>query len=407
MGLRFRQSFTLFPGVRLNVGKRGISTSFGVPGATLNLSRRGIRGTVGLPGTGLSYSAMLSERPAAPCPQELVWQPPATPQADPTTGPRAQPQPYTRSQGMQEIASSAVERLTTPGLSDLRAMVTDAARQRQEISSDLIEAKSEHSARRDELAKKSNSLFRFLFKKRIAILEPLVPELLEEIDRLSAWLEATHIDIEFDADDAAQRGYASLIRAYEALCTSVAAWDVTGDRGTNRIAERTAAARVVDRRPIRPHYSESPLVRFGGKAMRFPNANGEDILLYPGLILMQRGDGQFALLDVRDVQVTSEPVTFIEDEAVPADAVVVGQTWAKVNKDGSPDRRFKDNYSIPLCSYGRLSFGSKTGLREEYQFSNADAALAFGTAFDDYQAALRDLGETGGASARTSEIANS
>jgi hypothetical protein len=30
MGLRFRQSFTLFPAVRLNVGRRGVSASFGV-----------------------------------------------------------------------------------------------------------------------------------------------------------------------------------------------------------------------------------------------------------------------------------------------------------------------------------------------------------------------------------------
>ena len=50
MSLRFRQTFTLFPGVRLNVGKRGISASFGVPGATVNLRKRGLKATVGLPG---------------------------------------------------------------------------------------------------------------------------------------------------------------------------------------------------------------------------------------------------------------------------------------------------------------------------------------------------------------------
>lgn len=35
MPLRFRQTFTIFPGVRLNIGKRGISASIGVPGATV------------------------------------------------------------------------------------------------------------------------------------------------------------------------------------------------------------------------------------------------------------------------------------------------------------------------------------------------------------------------------------
>lgn len=32
MSLRFRQTFTLFPGVRLNVGKRGLKATVGLPG---------------------------------------------------------------------------------------------------------------------------------------------------------------------------------------------------------------------------------------------------------------------------------------------------------------------------------------------------------------------------------------
>jgi hypothetical protein len=60
MGLRFRKSIKLFPGVRINLSKSGISTSIGKPGATVNLSERGARGTVGIPGTGLSYSERLT-----------------------------------------------------------------------------------------------------------------------------------------------------------------------------------------------------------------------------------------------------------------------------------------------------------------------------------------------------------
>lgn len=42
MSLRFRQTFTLFPGVRLNIGKRGISASIGMPGATVNVGKKGV-----------------------------------------------------------------------------------------------------------------------------------------------------------------------------------------------------------------------------------------------------------------------------------------------------------------------------------------------------------------------------
>jgi len=53
---RFRKSFKVLPGVRLNVGKTGLSTSIGRPGATVNFRGDKVKTTVGIPGTGLSYS---------------------------------------------------------------------------------------------------------------------------------------------------------------------------------------------------------------------------------------------------------------------------------------------------------------------------------------------------------------
>lgn len=55
MGLRFRKSVKVLPGVRLNFSRSGVSTSIGGKGATLNVSKKGARTTVGLPGTGISY----------------------------------------------------------------------------------------------------------------------------------------------------------------------------------------------------------------------------------------------------------------------------------------------------------------------------------------------------------------
>lgn len=68
MGFRFRKSFKLAKGVRVNLGKRGASLSLGGRGATVNVGAKGVRGTVGIPGTGISYSTPLSgpsRRPSA------------------------------------------------------------------------------------------------------------------------------------------------------------------------------------------------------------------------------------------------------------------------------------------------------------------------------------------------------
>jgi hypothetical protein len=54
-GLRFRKSWGILPGVKLNLSKTGVSTSIGGHGATVNIGTRSRTATVGIPGTGVSY----------------------------------------------------------------------------------------------------------------------------------------------------------------------------------------------------------------------------------------------------------------------------------------------------------------------------------------------------------------
>jgi hypothetical protein len=66
MGLRFRKSIKIAPGIRLNVGKKSIGVSVGGRhgGISVN-SRTGARARASLPGTGLSYTTSLnSKRPS-------------------------------------------------------------------------------------------------------------------------------------------------------------------------------------------------------------------------------------------------------------------------------------------------------------------------------------------------------
>jgi Protein of unknown function (DUF4236) len=49
---RFRRSFKIAPGVRINLSKSGVSTSVGVRGAHVTLGHGKTRETVGIPGRG-------------------------------------------------------------------------------------------------------------------------------------------------------------------------------------------------------------------------------------------------------------------------------------------------------------------------------------------------------------------
>ncbi|HCM0867995.1 TPA: DUF4236 domain-containing protein [Vibrio parahaemolyticus] len=61
MGFKFRKRIKIAPGLHVNLGKSGVSTSIGKPGATVNIGKKGVKATVGIPGSGLSYSQNISE----------------------------------------------------------------------------------------------------------------------------------------------------------------------------------------------------------------------------------------------------------------------------------------------------------------------------------------------------------
>lgn len=394
MPLRFRQTFTLFPGVRLNIGKRGISASIGVPGATVNIGPKGIKATVGLPGSGLSYTTpnlpyedkrttTNSLNPSSTQPHYEI------PEASPSNIP-SNAKIYMPQAGMNEISSASVEVLTSKSLLPLRDLIAKAREQRTEIKADLQEAITEESKQKSELIRRKSSLFRWFYKRRIAELEAELSLTQAEVSRLISWEENTKIAITFESSDASQRAYAEMVRAFDILRSSAKKWDITADKATDKFAERTLATRSVNRIPVTFDFSSTELIQFTGRAMRFENINGDDILLYPGVAVIPRADGAFALIDLRELQISAEHRGFHEEDGVPNDATIAGYTWAKTNKNGSPDRRFKDNYQIPICIYGNITFQSQTGVTEEYMVSNADAAQAFAEAVKRYQTSLTE-----------------
>ena len=71
MGFRFHRSIKLLPGVRINLSRRGVSTTIGMRGASVNVGPRGTYLNTGLPGTGISSRTRL-DSPEAPEAREQV-----------------------------------------------------------------------------------------------------------------------------------------------------------------------------------------------------------------------------------------------------------------------------------------------------------------------------------------------
>ncbi|OIJ16913.1 hypothetical protein BKP37_04450 [Anaerobacillus alkalilacustris] len=66
MSFRFQKRVKVAPGLRLNISKRGVSTSIGRKGASVTVGRRGLYGNVGIPGSGLSYRTNLNKSTGRP-----------------------------------------------------------------------------------------------------------------------------------------------------------------------------------------------------------------------------------------------------------------------------------------------------------------------------------------------------
>ena len=65
MGWRFRKSFKILPGIRINIGKKGISSAtVGKRGLTTSIGKQGVFQNIGIPGTGLSHRSKVDGSPS-------------------------------------------------------------------------------------------------------------------------------------------------------------------------------------------------------------------------------------------------------------------------------------------------------------------------------------------------------
>lgn len=389
MPFRFRKSVRLFPGVRLNLSKSGMSVSVGGPGATVNLSRRGHSVTLGLPGTGLSYRQQLT----SPRQNRVASTPEAVPRSLPPQ-PTGSPVPENAPIGIDamiagEIRSADVAELTTPDLEGLKRLLNEAAAQKASLQPDIAAALESRFRAWRRLRRREQLPLRLFFAKRIPQARTAFEEAEAEAFKVLEAIAASEVRVVFAFDGAAMTAQGELALAHAELSRAQVVWDVLSSVGIDRAQARSAASVAITRTPVMLSTVTDGIIAGDQPGLRFQNANGADLDFFPGFLLMrQRGADDYALIDLRDIQLDVQRVRFIEDEAVPADAQIMDYAWAKSNRDGSPDRRFKDNRQIPVVQYGGLHFSTRAGLAEAYHVSDCDKALAFGAAFHRLQTAL-------------------
>ena len=377
MGWRFRKSFSPLPGVRLNFSPRGISTSVGAGPFRFYVGSQGAAVTTRIPGSGISYRQPIN------LPQTTTPQAPrATPRFPQSNVPPVPP-------AGAEIQSASTATLTTEGLEQVKELLTRAQEERGRLLPELQAAQAEASTLKNKHQRWSNGwLFKRLFNGRFLRLGELATEAADKQAELEEQERLSRLATEFDLPDNLKDRFGRLCDAVAALVGSQRIWDTVSSFATDRYRERTAASQSIQRQPVGVSLGTCDLIQSSLKVPRLMNANGGELFLYPAFVLYFISQQAFALVDIRDVTLDCNPISFIEEEAIPNDAELVGHTWKKANKDGSPDRRFANNYQIPILKYGDIRLTSESGLNEAYMISNERLAQAFGEAFANFQRTL-------------------
>lgn len=332
MGLRFRKSINLGGGFRINVGKSGIGYSWGTNGYRFTKTANGkTRQTFSAPGSGLSYVEE-TKKTNLPSQKNL-----------------------NDSKMLEEYEAFELGGETFDN-----------------VGEDPITKKIERSI----LLNKIGVILLFgailiAIHAAFAII-PITGIVLLIVARTFA---CAHLIYSFDPEK--EVGYANLLRAWGWLLKSDQIMQVTseafrGDRKTNAGASHTVSRHKCSILSSLPFYLKSNV-----DTIQLKFFDKSRLLLLPDRFLLING-GKAKAINYNDVDVVISPSPFIETNSLPCDAQVIDYTWQYVNKNGTPDKRYKNNRKLPVCLYASIIIKSSKGLRVELQVSSIRNAKRFG-----------------------------
>ncbi len=244
----------------------------------------------------------------------------------------------------------------------------------EQLKTDLTKAYDERRQLKQQLSK-SKLIYYVLFiiskrKKRT--------DRKTNINQLIDAVANAFIDLKFRENMKDPGAWDECYHYFNQLMESDKVWDLTSRQNTNKYQQRTVANESIDRKPLgQRSHKKLDFIETDADNLYLPNLNGADLYVYPTFIVMFKNYKNFAIHDLQQIDITLKAQGFHEEEKLPSDAIVVGETYKYTNKNGTPDKRFQNNYSIPVTKYGDLSFQSKSGINDRYMFSNFEAFTDF------------------------------
>lgn len=289
-----------------------------------------------------------------------------------------------------EFASADTNRLSSRELEHIRQAIRECGARKEKLRSEASQFLD-----RKTVAKRKRRLLGWIpfsgyfFKNQLPALDAEIERLADQYSEVSRRANESGIELRIDLSPRQSAAFNQFSVAFQKLAACKSAWDVTSAQKVDQFRERTIASTGVTRSRVSLGVTEFGEVRCDYRPFEITNSNGAHLYLFPLMCFAGYNHRDFAVLDIREIAAVASVTNFQEEEGVPADATVVGSTWKRANKDGGRDRRFSENYEIPIVRYGELHFQSNTGLNELYMFSNPAAVESFCDALRNLQLSMQ------------------
>ena len=310
MGIRFRKSINLGKGFRINMSKSGPGFSWGGKGFRVTKKANGgFRTTAYIPGTGLSYQKDFSN-------------------------------PF----GAGKKGSKKVSKNIEEDTREARDFGLDFKNLESTGLKDVIdEAGVKYPLRKIGLAV-------FILGIILTFIQPILVVIAIIGALMYFYKKESPVEIEYDFEGDASEEYELTNKLLAGILESDRVWLVTGleaDLDRNVITERhELKVKEGLKEGISTNVKTYSLI-----------AGDLTLSFLPDALLINK-NGVNKAIDYKDLDVDLRSENFLEEEKI-ADATFIEQTYLHTNKDGGPDKRYKDNPVLNLVEYGILEMKNK------------------------------------------------
>ncbi|MFO3717345.1 DUF4236 domain-containing protein [Anaerococcus sp. ENR1011] len=326
MGIRYRKSINLGKGFRINMSKTGPGFSWGGKGFRITRTANGnIRGSAYIPGTGIGYQKDFGN------PHKKI------------TGNKNKP-----AKGKNESKDSIFYK------SDIGSI----------HSSDMADVLAATNKNRTY---KYTAIALIIIGLLLIIVNPLFA-ILAVLGVILAIYNKNNqtISLDYELSDDAKEELEVTNDLLKGIMESDAVWLV------NELEEARAGdeerMRIIDRTPINFYKGTDEAIEANVDTYTL-DAGKLKLIFLPDAIFIKQ-NGKLAAVSFKEIDINLATALFLEDSKIPNDATVLGKTYAHTNKDGSPDKRYKDNPEMTLVEYGVLSIFNHPGLELLIVFSD-------------------------------------